>query len=44
MSGILFSNEKGDNEKRPDYMGDLMVAGVRYKLTGWVKEGRKASS
>lgn len=41
MSGALFRNDKGDNPKRPDYRGDVMIAGVKYKLAGWVKECSK---
>ena len=25
LSGVLFKNDKGDNEKRPDYKGSLNV-------------------
>jgi hypothetical protein len=42
MSGILFRNaHKGDNDKRPDYTGDVKIGGVVYKLAGWVKERQK---
>ncbi len=36
-SGALFSNDKGDNPARPDYRGDIMLNGVVYELSGWVK-------
>ena len=39
--GALFKNNKGDNEKRPDYRGTLMVGGRQYKLSAWVKEGAR---
>jgi len=35
--GALFKNDKGDNEKRPDYTGKLDVAGKEYKLSAWIK-------
>lgn len=36
-SGALFKNDKGDNQARPDYRGDLMVGGVVYEVAGWIK-------
>jgi hypothetical protein len=36
-SGALFKNNKGDNPSRPDYRGDLMVGGVVYEVSGWIK-------
>lgn len=41
MSGILFVNDKGDNPKRPDYRGEIVINGFLYKLSGWVREGKK---
>ena len=43
----LFKNDKGDNPKRPDYRGEVQIAGVEYKLSGWiseVKSGEKAGT
>ena len=40
-SGALFKNDKGDNDKRPDYRGDVTINGVKYALAGWVKQGAK---
>lgn len=36
-SGALFKNDKGDNPARPDYRGDVMVGGVVYEISGWIK-------
>ena len=36
-SGALFKNDKGDNPARPDYRGDIMLGGVLYEVSGWVK-------
>lgn len=36
-SGALFKNDKGDNPARPDYRGDLMVGGILYEVSGWIK-------
>ena len=40
-SGTLFRNEKGDNPKRPDYRGEALVDGVEYRVSAWVKDGKK---
>jgi uncharacterized protein (DUF736 family) len=37
MSGALFRNDKGTNEKRPDYRGDCKIGGVTYKISAWIK-------
>lgn len=36
-SGALFRNDKGDNAARPDYRGDIMLGGVLYEVSGWIK-------
>lgn len=35
--GSLFTNDKGDNPARPDYRGDIMLNGVLYEISGWIK-------
>ena len=42
-SGMLFRNDKGDNEKRPDYKGSVNVGGVEYWLSGWVRVAGETS-
>jgi hypothetical protein len=37
----LNKNDKGDNERRPDYRGTVNIEGVEYTLSGWVREGAK---
>ena len=39
-SGALFKNDKGDNQSRPDYRGDVTIGGVKYALAAWIKDGR----
>lgn len=36
-SGTLFINDKGDNPTRPDYRGEILLDGVVYELSGWIK-------
>jgi hypothetical protein len=40
MTGAMFRNNKNGNEKRPDYRGNAMIAGVLYETASWVKEGK----
>ena len=35
MKGVLFNNDKGDNEKRPDIKGELTIEGVTQQLAAW---------
>jgi len=38
----LFKNDKGDNDKRPDYRGDgLDLEGNPIEVAAWIKEGKK---
>ena len=37
----LFANDKGDNPKRPDYRGDIILPdGTKMRMSAWVKEGK----
>lgn len=40
MRFALFKNDKGDNPKRPDYQGTMQIAGVQYKLSAWIRDGK----
>ena len=38
----LFKNDKGDNERRPDYTGDgIALDGSKIKVSAWIKQGAK---
>lgn len=37
---VLFTNDKGDNPKRPDRTGKINIDGTWYKLSGWLKDGK----
>lgn len=41
MTGNLFKNDKGDNDKRPDYRGDAMINGELVEMAAWIKDGQK---
>ena len=36
-SGALFKSDKGENAARPDYRGDILLGGVLYEVSGWIK-------
>lgn len=41
-SFVLFKNDKGDNDKRPDYRGDgLDLAGKPVEVACWIRQGKK---
>jgi hypothetical protein len=44
MSGSLRRNAKKETEKHPDYKGDIMIEGVDYWLSGWVRKNEAGSS
>jgi len=39
-SGVLFKNDKKEQEKHPDYKGSIMVDGQDYWISAWIKEGK----
>jgi len=40
MRGVLFENDKGDNENRPDFRGSCTILGVEYKISAWNKTAK----
>ena len=36
-TGVLFKNDKGGNDNRPDRKGSINVDGVDYWLSGWLR-------
>ena len=39
-SGVLFRNDKRENEKAPNYKGNITVNGQDFWLSAWIKEGK----
>lgn len=39
--GSLFKNDKGGNDRRPDYRGSLNIGGTIYRLSAWVRDSQK---
>jgi len=45
LSGALFKNDKGDNEKRPDYTGNYTHSdGNEFRVSAWVKKDKNGNS
>lgn len=41
MRGVLFKNDRKENENQPGYTGKIEIDGIEYRLSAWVKEGKK---
>ena len=39
-NGSLFKNDRKEEDKHPDYRGEIMVGGTIYWLSAWIKEGK----
>ena len=37
----VFVNDKGGNDRRPDWRGDALINGVKYRVSLWEKKGGK---
>jgi hypothetical protein len=42
-TGSLFKNEKRETDKHPTHTGSLIVDGVAYWLSAWVKESQSGT-
>jgi hypothetical protein len=38
--GVLFPNDRRENERQPTHRGSITIAGAEYYLNGWIREGR----
>jgi hypothetical protein len=41
MSGAIFKNDKATSDKAPGYTGYVLVNGIEYDLSAWLKEGKR---
>lgn len=39
--GVLFKNDRKEQDNHPDYTGKIDVGGVEYWLSAWIKEGQR---
>lgn len=39
--GVLFKNDRKEQDNHPDYKGSLNVGGVDFWLSAWIKESSK---
>ena len=40
-SGLLFKNDKKAKDSQPDYQGECLVGGKAWKMSAWLKDGKK---
>lgn len=40
-SGILFKNDRKEEKSHPDYTGEARIDGKVYRMSAWIKEGKK---
>ena len=39
--GVLFKNDRKEQDNHPDYKGQINVGGQEFWLSAWIKEGQK---
>lgn len=40
--GVLFRNDRKENDNHPDYKGNMMVNGVDHWLSAWINEAKQS--
>jgi hypothetical protein len=41
MRGVLFKNDRKEQDSHPDYKGSCEINGVEHWISAWIKEGRQ---
>lgn len=41
MKGVLFKAKERKHEKSPEYTGNVVIGGVKYRLAAWVNTSRE---
>lgn len=41
FSGILFKNDRKQQDNHADYQGTCMIGGIEYYMNAWLKDGAK---
>lgn len=41
LRGVLFKNDRKEQDSHPDYKGTAQIDGTEYWLSAWIKEGQK---
>jgi len=44
LRGVLFHNDKGDNQNRPDMTGNVEIDGTKYRVACWNKTSKNGNS
>lgn len=39
-TGVLFRNDRKENDKHPDRKGQCLIDGKEYWVAGWLKDGK----
>lgn len=39
-TGVLFKNDRKENDRQPDYQGSINVDGKEFYLSAWIKSGK----
>jgi len=43
LRGVLFHNDKGDNQNRPDMTGNCEIDGTKYRIACWNKTSKNGN-